>query len=72
MADMEDELTNDNIMKAFGLLEFTDEPATSEEKKGVPEGHFTVDKKRKFARKQEILTILSISKIQPVVYYQCC
>ena len=31
MADMGDELTNDNIMKAFGLLEFTDEPATSEE-----------------------------------------
>ena len=72
MTDMEDELTNDNIMKAFGLLEFTDEPVTSEEKKGVPEGRFTVDKKRKFARKQEILTILSISKIQLVVYYQCC
>lgn len=42
---MEDELTNDNIMKAFALLEFTDEPATSEEKKGDPEGRFTVDKK---------------------------
>jgi len=72
MADTEDEFTNDNIMKAFGLQEFTDEPATNEENKGVPQGSFTVDKKRKFARKQEILTILSISKIQLVVYYQCC
>ena len=50
MADMEDELPNVNIMKAFGLPEFTGKPVTvtSEENKDVPEGRFTVDKKQKF------------------------
>ena len=49
MADMEDELPNVNIMKAFGLPVFTDEQATSEEnyavQTSVAEGRVTVNKK---------------------------
>ena len=53
MEDMEDELPNFNIMKAFGLPVFTDEQATSEENNAdqtsVPEGRLTVNKKIRFA-----------------------